>query len=48
MMHGLAAKDFFRFEILSSHFYRKPLKIEVSNKKTFDLLSHKLQIKKNH
>ena len=29
-MHGLAAKDLFRFAILSSHFYKKTLKIEVS------------------
>ena len=33
MMPGLAAKDLFRFAILSSHFYKKTLKIEVSNKK---------------
>ena len=32
MMPGLAAKDLFRFAILSSHFYKKTLKIEVSNK----------------
>ena len=33
MMHGLAAKDLFRFAILLSYFYKKLLKIEVSNKK---------------
>ena len=32
MMPGLAAKDLYRFAILSSHFYKKTLKIEVSNK----------------
>ena len=32
MMLGLAAKDLFSFAILSSHFYKKTLKIEVSNK----------------
>ena len=32
IMPGLAAKDLFRFAILSSHFYKKTLKIEVSNK----------------
>ena len=31
-MHGLAAKDLFRFAILASRFYKKTLKIEVSNK----------------